>query len=89
MVEVYGMKYTKEGILFESTGRDEYMANGFIGLRLDGDLDVSYGYDGVLASPCNPLTLEEAKELATHMILTWEKWAREYTPEKAKAQYGG
>ena len=65
-----------------SSGRQFY-AYGCI-LGIDEDLTIYNGYDGFLREDLDddkPLTADERREIADHMIELWTKW-RDTNPEQ-------
>lgn len=64
------MKLIDNGVLYESTGRDEYVYSGIVGLGPDGG--VYGGYDDFIGH-FSTLDPQERKELAQFMIDQWTK----------------
>lgn len=61
----------RDHLTFDCTGRTVYAFMGAVGL--DGD-EAVYGWDGVLGEAEGPLTPEERRELADHMIEAWRAY---------------
>lgn len=57
-----------------STGRTWYANAGIIGMKAEGPVAASEGYDGGLEA--EDWTAGERLELALHMIARWQEWAR-------------
>lgn len=68
-------------VVFESTRKEDSATNNIIGI--DPDLNTSGGYDGDFPEDGEwdeekrehaPLTMEERRELALHMLRLWERY---------------
>jgi hypothetical protein len=69
------MKIDDDHITWESTGRQECINKGIVGIS--PSLNIYEGYDGCIPNWMNPFTPEERKELADYMVDLWRKWEKE------------
>lgn len=77
------MKVQDNDLIFESTGRKEYVFSGVIGLSAECldeyPVGISYGGDGSFGAFNDELSIDEQNELADYMIGIWTRYK-----EKAK-----